>query len=353
MHPARRERRGGVHERRVTIVGCARDEVRLSSSSTATTAAAARTASTPSVSNSVGAELAHVVDDRASAATSSSPAGPRTRRPLEHPVGTPDVVLVGEGDQVAGCRAQRLLEIRRHAQRDGFRSTSSSGVAASARMLLDHALARARPCRPRRVVAEHDLVDRAGLRRMLSSCSPRNRAPLWVPSATETRGAAVARHQRSRLRPTLSTPRNMPAMIVWAPSIMRSAASTAVRTVSVVERAEARRRPRGELPDRDREADEEEGEAHQGAALQADPSLEAVEVPRSRDAEPLVLRVDLREDREQDGLVADHGQRGQVDLARDVEADVAEDDRAEAMNSVPMSPRKNATAPGSGTASAD
>ena len=321
-----------------------------------TRAVRAPPASTPSVSNRVDPSGAPASStSRASAATrSTSGRAANSATARETRSGCQTSSWSHRAIRSPDAARERLLEVGRHAERHGvaqhheLRRRGIRGTARIDRPLgeLDRAVAGG-------VVGQHDLGDRTAL--------PEDAVELLADEPCAVVGAERdgdprrrrRRHQRSRLRPTLSTPRNMPAMIVCAPSIISSAASTAVRTVPDGSSARNPRRPRRELPDRDGEADEEEGQADERAALEADALLEPIEVPRPRDAEALVLGVDLREDREQHRLIADHGERGEVDLARDVEADVAEDDRPEGEEQRAEEPEEERRRRrGSGTASA-
>ena len=126
---------------------------------------------------------------RASAATSSAPgrrsnAARRTRDAIR----VPDVVLVGQRDDVAGCREQRLREVRRDAERHGIAEHDERRRRGTSSLAVRRAARSASSTVPSADASSERTISSTGrvCSRMLSSCAPRNRAPLRVPSATET-----------------------------------------------------------------------------------------------------------------------------------------------------------------------
>ena len=274
VHPARRERRGTLHERARRPSPWRRSRRCASAAPRRATTRAVRARRRRRRASRTGSiRAARPRRRRAAPRPRRGRAGPgreRGDRPRDA-IGMPDVVLVAQGDQVAGCRAQRLLEVGRSRRaRRGCAARRASGVAASV------ARRRRSPARASSTVpspeasSESTISSTGGLPEdALELLAEESRAVVGAERDGD-RGAAVA--AISVVGGHVSTPRNMPAMIVCAPRIISSAAGTAVRTVSTTSSAPKPAPPTRRTADADHEPDEEEGEAHERAALEADAS---------------------------------------------------------------------------------
>ena len=78
------------------------------------------------------------------------------------------------------------------------------------------------------------------------------------------------------------------------------------------------------MHDPDREPHKEKGEPDERAAFEADALFEPLKIATPRYSESFMLRINLGQNRKNHSLVAERGERGEINLTRDVKSDCAD-----------------------------